>query len=169
MSRIRKCDKIVFINRKFEIPNALVLADPAFDETRPIDLLLGAGIFWKLMCVGQIHLRSDQPILQKTQLGRIAAGPMQIPHRNWQAVCNIITNQQLHNELEKFWEIENHRMKKNYPDLNLRDDLERYFMSTNELNEHGRFVVTIPLNDKVNDLGESFSTVHKRFLAMERK
>ena len=71
------------------------------------------------MCVGPIHLRSDQPILQKIQLGWIVAGSMQIPHRNRQAVCNIITNQQLLNELERFWEIENHRMKKNYPDLDL--------------------------------------------------
>ena len=42
-------------------------------------------------------------------------------------------------------------------------------MSTTERDEHGRFVVTTPLNDKVNDLGESFSMAHKRFLAMERK
>ena len=42
-------------------------------------------------------------------------------------------------------------------------------MSTTERHEHGRFVVTIPLNDKVNDLGESFSMAHKRFLTIERK
>ena len=153
----------------FEIPNGLVLADPAFDKTRPVDLLLGAGIFWKLMCVGQIHLRSDQPILQKTQLGWIVAGPMQIPSRNRQAVCNLITNQQLHNELQRFWEIENHRVKRSYPDLDVQDDIEKHFISTTKRDEDGRFVVTIPLNDKVKDLGESLSIAHKRFSYLERK
>ena len=153
----------------FEILNGLVLADPEFNKTRPIDLLLAASMFWKLMCIGQIHLRSDQPVLQKTQFGWIVAGPMQIPHRNRQAVCNIISNQQLHNELQRIWEIENDRIKRNYPDLDGRDDLEDHFIATTKRHKYGRFVLTIPLNHKANDLGESFSMAYKRFLAIERK
>ena len=109
------------------------------------------------MCIGQIHLRSDQPVLQKTELGWIVAGPMQIYHRYRQAVCNIITNQQLHNELQRFWEIKNHRIKGNYPDLDGRDDLEEHFIATPERDKDGRFVKTIPLAHKVNDLRESLN------------
>ena len=52
----------------FKIPDGITLADPTFTNTRPVDLLIGGGLFWKLLYVGQIELRNDQPILQKTTL-----------------------------------------------------------------------------------------------------
>lgn len=39
----------------FNIPKGIVLADPAFADTRPVDLLISAALFWKLICVGQIQ------------------------------------------------------------------------------------------------------------------
>ena len=49
----------------FNIPDEIQLADPSFAETRPIDILIGGGVFWKLLCVGQIQLSKNQPINKK--------------------------------------------------------------------------------------------------------
>ncbi|XP_033226063.1 uncharacterized protein LOC117178741 [Belonocnema kinseyi] len=123
------------------------------------------------MCVNeqQYQLHSDQPILQKTKLGWIVAGPMQLPSHHSRTVCNSITNQQLHKQVERFWEIENHSIKKISSELNPLDDLEQHFLSTTEQDKDGRFIVTIPFKDEVNDLGESYTRAHKCLLDLERK
>ena len=136
----------------FTIPGGIIMADPKFTETRSVDLLIGGGTFWKLLCVGQIQLRDNQPILQKTQLGWIVAGSMELPvapYKQW-AICNLITNQQLHNEVQRFWEIENHALKRGPPEIDLRDICEQHFLSSTQRDSDGRFIVTIPFKDEVN-------------------
>ena len=45
-----------------------------FYKLQKIDLLIGAGLFFDLMCVGQIKLGPSLPVLQKTSLGWIVTG-----------------------------------------------------------------------------------------------
>ena len=108
---------------EINIPDGLTLADPTFADSRQVDLLIGGGLFWKLLCVGQIQLRDDQPILQKTQLGWIVAGSMELPpsQQRSRVICNLITNHQLHQEIQRFWEIENHTITGKYPSLHTGD------------------------------------------------
>lgn len=40
----------------FRIPANVTMADPDFNKSRGIDLLIGGEIFWDLLCVGQIRL-----------------------------------------------------------------------------------------------------------------
>lgn len=40
------------------VPPGIKLADPNFMEPSKIDMLIGAGIFWDLLCVGQIKTGS---------------------------------------------------------------------------------------------------------------
>ena len=56
------------------IPSNVELADPRFYKPQKIDLLIGAGPFFDLMCVGQIKLGPSLPVLQKTSLGWIVTG-----------------------------------------------------------------------------------------------
>ncbi|KYM98837.1 hypothetical protein ALC62_10437, partial [Cyphomyrmex costatus] len=56
------------------IPQNIQLADPQFNVSSEIDLLIGADHFWHLLCVGQIKSSPIQPILQKTRFGWILAG-----------------------------------------------------------------------------------------------
>lgn len=50
-----------------KIPPNIKLADQEFNKAKPVDLLLGASIFWSLLGVGQISLGPDMPILQKNR------------------------------------------------------------------------------------------------------
>lgn len=53
---------------KLNIPSNIQLADPEFNKSRPVDLLLGVSTFWQVLCAGQIHLGENLPILQKQYL-----------------------------------------------------------------------------------------------------
>lgn len=57
-----------------KLPSGLVLADPRFNVSANIDMLIGADLFRGLLCVGQIRATSDHPILQKILLSWIIAG-----------------------------------------------------------------------------------------------
>ena len=145
--------------------------DSLFTDTRPVDLLISGALFWKLLCVGQIQLRNDQPIIQKIKLGWIVAGPMERPSTQFKQklACNLITNQQLHDEVKRFWEIEHFPSKQDYPALDSRVICEQHFRTTTKRDSEGRFVVALLFNELVTDLGESFQIAQKRLISVERK
>jgi len=55
------------------IPRNITLADPEFGKPSEIDLI-GAQLFYQLLCIGQIKLNNSTLILQKTRLGWIVSG-----------------------------------------------------------------------------------------------
>ncbi|KAJ8940123.1 hypothetical protein NQ318_009837 [Aromia moschata] len=60
---------ISFDSNCLNLPPDVNLADPAFNESSKIDMLLGAQLFWRLIRMGQISLGKHNPILQNTALG----------------------------------------------------------------------------------------------------
>lgn len=58
---------------KLDIPHNLPLADTKFYVPQPIDVIIGEGLAYKMLMVGQIQL-TDDLLLQKTQMGWILAG-----------------------------------------------------------------------------------------------
>ncbi|XP_012272373.1 uncharacterized protein LOC105695412 [Orussus abietinus] len=59
---------------QLNIPKNVVLADPEFYRPSQIDALLGAEIFYKLLCIGQIRLPKTAATLQKTHFGWVISG-----------------------------------------------------------------------------------------------
>jgi hypothetical protein len=62
-----------FDKRRLNLPN-LRLADPSFNKSGPIDLLLGADIFWSVMLPESVKANHSHPHLQNTQLGWLIGG-----------------------------------------------------------------------------------------------
>lgn len=56
----------------------LELADPNFNKTGPVDMLLGAGVFWDLLKAGKIALADGLPSLRETELGWVVGGALPI-------------------------------------------------------------------------------------------
>ncbi|KYN14205.1 hypothetical protein ALC57_13589, partial [Trachymyrmex cornetzi] len=83
---------------EFETP--VDLADPEFHVASEIDILGGAEHFWNLLRVGQIQASPACPTLQKTRFGWIKIQGVQSFHAS-------ITNVQLHEQLARFWDVEN--------------------------------------------------------------
>lgn len=90
----------------WEIRDDIPLADPNFNEPERIDLLTGAGLFWKLIMTGQTLLGKGKPILQRTKLGWVIAGYYGNGSPQSTTICNLSLNEELHQQIKRFWEIE---------------------------------------------------------------
>ncbi|XP_076660027.1 uncharacterized protein LOC143363307 [Halictus rubicundus] len=166
-------DKITPIIPTFELPHSaqipshITLADPTYAEPRDVDLLIGNAHFWEIMSVGLHKLGKGLPVLVKTQFGWIFGGRINnklVPKPT--PMCNLITNEQLHHSLNRFWEIEHFSVGRVIPDPH---PCEEHFVKTVTRTPDGRYVVSIPFNERLKDLGESYEIAKRRFLQLESR
>ncbi|XP_045463807.1 uncharacterized protein LOC123673366 [Harmonia axyridis] len=152
-----------------KLPQNITLADPNFHESTPVDLLIGAEIFWELVSIGQIKLGNGQPILQKTKLGWILSGPIQTKKQtNPEYQCNLSINTlELNEQLCKFWEIEQCPEVKYVSEE--ENACETHFKQNITHRPDGHFSVSLPLKESPVKLGDSKTSSTNRFLALERK
>lgn len=150
-----------------KIPTNIMLADTSFNIPGEIDMLIGADHFWNLICIGQIKLGKQLPILQRTQFGWIISGSINtILHKQAFSCCNMSTIENLNFDLSKFWQIEERFTEKQLsPDEQYCENL---FEKTTQL-INGRFQVTLPLKHEPSLLGDSKQLAIKRFLSLEKR
>ncbi|XP_024890294.1 uncharacterized protein LOC112466438 [Temnothorax curvispinosus] len=156
----------------FNLPQNIELADPNFNVSSDIDILVGAEVFWTLLCVGQIKASLNHPTLQKTRFGWIMGGRMGTRvSQNQKAIVlhTTISNDELHNQLQRFWRIEDiPNNPNNY--TSEEQDCERYFLETVTRDSQGRYVVKLPLKEGwAHSLGHSRGIALDRFRALERR
>jgi hypothetical protein len=76
------------------------------------------------------------------------------------------TNQEMMNQIKKFWEIENIN---NIPEYTEEENFcERLFSSTTKHDEDGRFVVQLPTKTNIKELKDNRSTATRKFHQMEK-
>ncbi|XP_018375981.1 PREDICTED: uncharacterized protein LOC108769466 [Trachymyrmex cornetzi] len=130
---------------KIYVPRDAQLADPAYNIPGPIEILIGAG---------------------NTQLGLIIGGEINENVSDTKPSCNLITNKDLHDQLERFW------IQETVPEKQLQCkeeiDCERYFSNTVKQDQSGRFIVRLPMRQDVV-LGESKQKTLERFKSLERR
>lgn len=158
-----------FSKEFLDIPKNITLADDNFDSPGQVDILLGADIFWDLLKVGQIKLGKNKPTLQKTHLGWVVTG--QILPTIYSALgtkhCNLVTNEDLQIQVERFWRLEQvDSTKALSPE---EESCETHFIEHFSRNEEGRFVVSLPFQRSPEVLGPSKEQAKKRFYNLERK
>ncbi|XP_030763137.1 uncharacterized protein LOC115887781 [Sitophilus oryzae] len=161
--------EISFNSEALGIPKNISLADDNFNKPGPIDILLGASIFWKLICVGQILLSNTHAVLQKTTLGWIVSGSLPLSN-GYSSICNLSTSSpssMLHEQLEKFWKLEECQISTFYSQE--EKECEEHFLDTVYRDKSGKFVVSLPLKDNISLLGESYDTALKRFYTVEKR
>nr|XP_037875909.1 uncharacterized protein LOC119630468 [Bombyx mori] len=154
-------------NRSFTKPKSwkflesITLADPDFNESRPVDILLGADIYSNIIQEGIIRHEKSQPVAQQTRLGWILCGTVQ---RTFQ--CNVVINNI--DDIRQFWSVEaiaeNSRMS--------QDDLDclQHYKNTTARNEEGRYTVELPFIPNFQEkLGASKPMALAQFRQLERK
>ncbi|XP_071646576.1 uncharacterized protein [Temnothorax longispinosus] len=154
---------------QLQIPESISfsqLADPTFNVPQKMDMLLGASVFWSILQQERIQLSDEQPVFQKTSLGWILGGKLTpIGTTPTSRICCTITNGDLNEQLERFWEIERCELERN---LTLEEvACEKHFESTTYRDENGRFVVSLPLKGEIKSLGEY--NAMKSLKSMERR
>ena len=161
-------------NSVLNIPATIRLADPSYNVRGKIDILLGATIFWNILCAGQLQLGPDKPILQKTKFGWVLSGDCLVnPNKNKQTSLSYLCTEKscerltLESQVAKFWELEEVKASPKFSEHEL--EIETHYLENTTRSQDGKFVVKIPFNENISKLGESRSLTLKRFQGLERK
>ncbi|CAK9799871.1 hypothetical protein ANTQUA_LOCUS2267 [Anthophora quadrimaculata] len=154
-------------NCLLDIPKDTYLADPRFHEPAGIDGLLGAQIFWDLLCSGQITLNERTIKIQQTQLGWIVTGELPIKSAYNKTICNL-TMEALGNSINKFWELEERVPEKL---LSIEEQACKIHYTTHTQRDPltGKYIVQLPFKNNIHALGNSYSLALRRFLSLERQ
>lgn len=150
------------------IPKDVTLADPTFNLSNEIDLLIGASLFWSILLSGRKSFGKNNLILQETKLGWIISGQIPITVSSFLSTCLMEVDSVSDNSLTRFWQIEEPQLAE--PRMSLEEkECERHFLDTYKRNQLGRFIVSIPFNNRLSQLGESKHFALRRFLHLENK
>lgn len=146
----------------------LPLADPQFGKPGPIDLLLGADVFPRIIQTGQVIGDTNEPIAINTIFGYVIMGKYQsnLPPTVRSFFCKY-NCEQLNSTLKKFWEIENIPTK---TFMSPEDTLcEQKYLNSVTRNIDGRFVVALPFKTEEPNFKFSKELALKRFYSLETR
>lgn len=163
--------QVTFDATLIKVPQNIKLANANFKVSLPIDLLLGANIFYNILCIGQIKLGKHLPILQETKLDWIVSGNLRAKCSD-NLACNLaISNNDLYEQIENFWKIEDYGMNENKMITRTPEesDCKAHFKKKYSRNSTGCFVVRLPVKQNVGDLGHSVEAATRRFLTLEKR
>ncbi|XP_058448656.1 uncharacterized protein LOC131428628 [Malaya genurostris] len=155
---------------RWKIPLHLPLADPQFNISQGIDIIIGAELFFNLLENQQVSLSNGYPLLQKTTLGYIICGKVMEPILEPVATqsSHVCSEDLLDSRLERFWEIENFDDGKAY--TSDEQVCEEHFKKTVFRGSDGRYTVRLPFRQEMLRLiGDTHTSALRRFLSMEKK
>jgi len=131
---------------KFKFPRNIRLADPQFHISSDIDLLIGAELFWNLICVGQVKSSDKHPILQKTGLD--FGGRLGSTISTASKVHASVTNAELYEHVSRAWQMDdisaqpdNYTMEENI--------CERHFLDNVSQNSQSRYTLKLPVREQM--------------------
>ncbi|KAH9644309.1 hypothetical protein HF086_003808 [Spodoptera exigua] len=140
----------------------LQLADPEYNVSKSIDLLLDVSIYSQIIMDGLIKGPSQAPIAQQTALGWILSGNVRTFN------CHIVTNNI--SDLSKYWEIEDVEPSSSSSLTSEEQYCEEFYQQTTRRLDTGRYEVGIPMKPEYeNQLGSSKSKAIAQFKQLERK
>jgi hypothetical protein len=82
------------------------LADPQFNKSRKIDILLGADYLFNILLDGKVFISPELPVLHQTIFGYIVAGEIRLPFETEPVVSMFADLTSIDENLKKFWEVE---------------------------------------------------------------
>ena len=150
-----------------KISKGIFLADPQFNNSSQIDILLGAQYFLQLIEPTKFVRSPHFPIIQETKLGFILAGNLPFNVDMTKPVSSFIArddNNAISSQLKTFWQLE---------DVSCRTpsaqdtECEDHFLANTYRNDSGRFVVSLPRSTEC--LGDSLPGAVRRFQTLELK
>lgn len=137
-----------------------------FDKPGTIDLLIGAGLYWKLLVGTARNHLEGQPALQNTRLGWIIGSEVLGTQVKSSQSYLSVTNDELNQQIERFWKQED------CPDTAQYTEEEKYceklFSDTTKRDADGRLIVRLPQRSHIK-LGDSKEQALRRFFSLERR
>ncbi|XP_063915672.1 uncharacterized protein LOC135131754 [Zophobas morio] len=161
-----------FDKSEIPVPQNLNLADPNYNISSPIDILIGAALFWELLRDGRMKLSNEQTFLHNTCLGWILGGPFTAAAIQINSIfcgnLNTCALEHLDKQVTKFWEVENYDNR--IENLSSEDQLcENLFVKQHSRDPNGKFIVRLPFKANPPNLGSTKEIAYKRFRSLEKK
>ncbi|XP_026324392.1 uncharacterized protein LOC113233481 [Hyposmocoma kahamanoa] len=156
--------KSLFNNYEFTT-EALVmtkLADPDYNISRPVDILLDAKVYAEIIMDGLLKSSPDQPIAQQTQMGWILSGSITKSFN-----CHVVINNI--EDISNYWELEDITETKRQL---TKDEqfCEDYYTKTTRRLTNGTYEVRLPMKEGFEkQLGQSKPTAVAQYMQLERK
>ncbi|XP_055623062.1 uncharacterized protein LOC129766519 [Toxorhynchites rutilus septentrionalis] len=152
------------------IPDNIRLADPSFATRGPIDIVIGAQVFFELLRRGHFKIAEEKPILQNSVFEWLVSGRHSERDSATGTVssCHVTTLNELDQRVSRFWELETCHS----PSIWSTEEklCEENFVANVRRNSTGRYVVSLPKNaELVGQLGNSLSIATRRFLCLEKR
>lgn len=140
------------------------LADPAYNVSRPIDILLDASVYSYIIMGGLIKGPPKAPIAQQTRLGWILSGDVDTSNKYQ---CNVVI-QDLES-ISKYWELED--ISTSNDNLSVEDKYcEDFYTATTKRLDNGCYEVGLPMKPEFEkELGSSRSKAVAQFHQLEQK
>lgn len=138
----------------------LKLADPSYNVSNSIDVLLGADVYANIILDGILKGQQHSPIAQQTQLGWILCGKLKTLN------CHLTLLD--FTDLSKYWE--NEDITPGAEDIVKNDECERYYRETTKRGSDGKYIVKMPMiKNYEKAIGDSKSMAIGQFLQLEKK
>nr|XP_029712557.1 uncharacterized protein LOC109410910 [Aedes albopictus] len=153
-----------------QIPADVALADPSFNRSRRIDMLLGIQVFNELFTGQSFSLTDDHTFwCKETIFGWVVGGAVseQGAEQSSSNMCGVVTNEALSEQMSRFWETEAIPEPRKLTEDEL--SAERSFQETCRRLSDGRYEVGLPLKNSIDQLGESETMALRRFVQVERR
>lgn len=160
---VNSLPNVTFAKKPWAHVTDITLADPDYNLSRPIDILLDAHVFSEILMNGLVKGEVNEPMAQQTRLGWILSGNVTKTFN-----CNVVVNEV--NDLSKYWEVEDI----NGDACNSMTSEERYceefYTATTKRLSDGRYAVRLPMKPNFNQLlGKSKPRAVAQFMQLERR
>lgn len=149
-----------------ELFSDLVLADPTFFKTGPVDILLGVNISLPMLQGQTINRGDGKPFAVRSQLGWIVSGS--IPSSSGTSPTIHVNNIQvdLDTLVSNFWKLDSVPVVSKLTDA--EQSCEDFFVATHCRDQSGKYVVRLPFHTSPTQLGDSKQMALRRFYRLER-
>lgn len=154
---------------KATLPRHVTLANPSFDKPGPIDLLIGANVFYDILSNQRLKVPNGL-VAQSTSLGWIIAGGGNVPTEFQPRAIACHSIDQLHQQITQFWQTEEGMLTPAVRKNSIEEQqCEDFFEKTTLRDIDGKYIVRLPFRDDVRKLGQSRAMATQRFLSNEKK
>ncbi|CAH2088129.1 unnamed protein product [Euphydryas editha] len=148
------------------------LADPQFNQSNKIDILLGADAYSCILKEGVMRSPSSGLIAQNTNLGWILSGSVNRSNGSSNRIHTNITvmHAQMKEDeiLKRFWEIEEQTNNKKIltPD---EQKCQEFYRATTSRRKDGRYVVRLPFRIEDPQFNNTRAIAEIKFISLERR
>lgn len=148
--------------------NELTLADPYVSKDFKVDIILGVDVFASILLQGVIRAESSDLVAQETQLGWILSGALDKEKKEPKnTICLLTTTDEIGEMMKKFWELEEFSNETFFTEEEQK--CIEHFQTNTIRDTDGRYIVSMPLNDHITELGNSRRNALAQLLHQERR